>query len=140
MAANQYYIMSLDYKFKTNKQVAAALFISGKEYVEPFFNSYNKSKKTFFLQVINLVLVFTFFKVLLDGFLDYLLDDIRGVTVLSAKIVLLVLVALITSAFRENNIIRWQLLFETGYELTKKWLVIFVLITFGGIYLRKNTK
>jgi hypothetical protein len=64
----------------------------------------------------------------------------RGGNVLNAKIVLLIFSTLIISFFKENKSIKWQMLFQTGYTLTKQISAILWIFTIGCIYIQNNKK
>ncbi|MFA6184495.1 MAG: hypothetical protein WC682_05385 [Parcubacteria group bacterium] len=124
------------YKYNDDKDIAKDVFCSFGNYLEPLYKSYQISKKTFILQVVNLVLVFILVNFLLDRFFALCLKSINGSAVVGLRILLSIVILSAVSAFKENKALRWQTLFDMGYELTKKWLFRFVFLV-GALYLAK---
>ena len=124
----------MEYKYNSLKDLVLEFFVDFPSYFKPFFESYNKNKRNFFIQVSNLVLLFFILYFISDGLLEKITGNMRGGNVLNAKIVLLIFSTLIISFFKENKSIKWQMLFQTGYTLTKQISAI------GCIYIQNNKK
>ena len=121
--------------------------ISIDDYFKPIFDSYNKNKITFFLQVVNFLLVFILSNFTLDWMLKILTIGIKGSGILGMRILLLLIPILVLSAIKENVVLRWQTLFNMNRDYTKKWLKRFLIlniILYGAreyyVYAERNKK
>lgn len=128
---------SKKYKYDSDKQIFKELFVSFDDYFKPLFKSFGICKKTFILQVVNFVLVFTLIYLIFGNIFDKIISQINGSALYGMKLLLLLLVICVISAFQENRVLRWQTLFETTYILTKKYFyrILFIICC---VYLGKE--
>ncbi len=131
------------YKYESDEQIFKELFVGFDDFFKPIFESFSISKKTFVLQVVNFILIFYWFYLLLGDAPDRLLTKINGSGVLGMRLLLLVVVVCGISLITKNKILRWQTLFMTKYELTQSyfWRILFlVALTYFGnkIYAKRH--
>ncbi len=130
------------YKYSNHGELWTEMMSSFLSYFKPFFNSFLIKKKTFVLQIINLVLVFVLLNLFLGGFLDRVITRITEDDSVGLKILLLIMVVGSLSAIKANKVLRWQTLFELNHKLTKQcfWLLMSVNLLLYGDKQFRNEK
>ncbi len=133
-----------DYKYSCDKEVFSDIIFNLSKYFKPFFDSYRLCKKTFVLQCINLVLTVYLLSILLDGFTSFLITTSKNSSLEGTKIILVLLLMILTKAWKSNKVFDWHTIFDMKKEYTKKHLKrliatnIFVYVAKNYIYERRN--
>jgi len=124
-----------DYQYNTISDLGDILKKDITTHFAPFFSSFNLSKKTFIFQSINLILVILFIKIALSPFLDKITNGVDSVSNFSIQVVLIIFLSIFLSTVSSISILKWQTLYSTSYNLTKKLTLLFCLLVVS-IYLK----
>lgn len=117
------------YKYNTTVDIMRAVFVDFNTFFEPFFESYKKSKFTFFFQVVNLVLAFFIIKISLSSPLEKITPGLQGADRSSFQILFLLVFLIIISLLKENKILKWQTFFQMGRKLTLNFMTVLIYLS-----------
>lgn len=92
------------------------------EQFKPFFESYQDSKKTFFIQSLNLIFIMILLWVPISIVIDKVDSRVQGSSILAVRIFFIVLSLLLLSFVSDKKVFKWETLFCMDYEYAKKWL------------------
>lgn len=115
------------YQYTTTADLLTELkasFLS--DWIKPISQSYSKDKFTFVLQSINFVLIFIFIKQFITPLSELLFNHASGSAVFGLNIISTLLVILLFSSFQNNKVLKWQTIFNTGRDLTKTCIKLFI--------------